>query len=315
MVTNFFESVPRADAYLMRHIIHDWNDEQSLTILRNVRRVIKNDGRLLLVEGIMPSGNEPDFSKLLDLNMLLIPGGKERTEEEYRKLYEAAGFRLSAVIQTSSDVSVIEGRPVRVTPAASNWSRPPPSCHYRFARRLAPGRISTSSHESSPVAPSNPIATRRPAKPQVEPRPAPRGDSKRSCRSTVRRFASPPARFSSKKLTRILARSSAARPGRTSRASTHNCTDNSATWRPSTPMACKACAAAIDLIGERNDVARPRPAFVDSGLTQIIPAGRLVWASCSSKSPLAKGVTGSSEWSLRRSGLAGHGYKERRLAA
>jgi hypothetical protein len=110
--TNFFESVPEgADAYLMRHIIHDWNDEQSLTILRNVRRAIGKDGRLLLIEGIIPPGNDPNFSKLLDLNMLLIPGGKERTESEYRDLYSKAGFRLSSITATRSDVSVIEGRP------------------------------------------------------------------------------------------------------------------------------------------------------------------------------------------------------------
>ena len=113
MPTNFFESVPPgADAYLLRHIIHDWNDEQSVQILRNVRRAMSKDGRVLLIEGIIPPGNDPSFSKLLDLNMLVIPGGKERTEGEYRDLYEAAGFRLSSITATKSDVSVIEGRPV-----------------------------------------------------------------------------------------------------------------------------------------------------------------------------------------------------------
>jgi hypothetical protein len=113
MPTNFFESVPAgADAYLMRHIIHDWTDEQSAQILRNVRRAMGSAGRLLLVEGIIPPGNERDFSKLLDLNMLLIPGGKERTLAEYRQLYEAAGFQLTKVTPTKSEVSVIEGRPV-----------------------------------------------------------------------------------------------------------------------------------------------------------------------------------------------------------
>jgi hypothetical protein len=111
--TNFFESVPAgADAYLLRHIIHDWNDQQSTQILSNVRRAMSKDCRLLLIEGIIPPGNEPSFSKLLDLNMLVIPGGKERTESEYRALYEGAGFRLSSITPTKSDVSVIEGRPV-----------------------------------------------------------------------------------------------------------------------------------------------------------------------------------------------------------
>jgi hypothetical protein len=112
-VTNFFVEVPGgADAYLMRHIIHDWNDEQSLTILRNVRRAIGPEGRLLLVEGVVPPGNDPSFSKLMDLNMMVVPGGKERTETEYRELYAAAGFELTSITPTRTDMSVIEGRPV-----------------------------------------------------------------------------------------------------------------------------------------------------------------------------------------------------------
>ncbi len=110
--TDFFAAVPPgADAYLMRHIIHDWIDEQALQILRNVRRAMRPNGRLLVVEGVIPPGNDPNFGKLLDLNMLLIPGGKERTEGEYRALYTAAGFRLTSITPTASEVSVIEGRP------------------------------------------------------------------------------------------------------------------------------------------------------------------------------------------------------------
>src|SRR6516165_4900311 len=75
---NFFEAVPPgADAYLLRHIIHDWDDEKSLTILRNVHRIIGPAGKLLVVEGVVPPGNDPSFTKLLDLAMLVIPGGKE----------------------------------------------------------------------------------------------------------------------------------------------------------------------------------------------------------------------------------------------
>ena len=81
-------------------------------ILKNIRRAIGKDGRLLVVEGIVPAGNDSSFTKLLDLNMLVIPGGKERTEEEYRALYEATGFKLTSITPTRSDVSVIEGRPV-----------------------------------------------------------------------------------------------------------------------------------------------------------------------------------------------------------
>ncbi len=110
--TNFFEEVPAgADAYLMRHIIHDWDDAKSLTILRNVRRAMGPDGRLLLVESVIQPGNDPHPAKLLDLNMLVIPGGQERTEVEYRKLFEAAGFRLQSITPTTGTVCVIEGRP------------------------------------------------------------------------------------------------------------------------------------------------------------------------------------------------------------
>jgi hypothetical protein len=110
---SFFESVPPGgDAYLLRHIIHDWDDERSLTILRNVRKVIPAAGKLLVVEGVVPPGNGPSFTKMLDLNMLVIPGGKERTEVEYRELYARAGFRLTRVVPTRAEVSVIEGAPV-----------------------------------------------------------------------------------------------------------------------------------------------------------------------------------------------------------
>lgn len=107
---SFFESVPAgADAYLMRHIIHDWDDEKSLTILRNCHKVMSAENKLLVVESVIPPGNEPFGGKLLDLVMLLIPGGKERTEEEYRTLYQRAGFKLSRVCPTESEVSVVEG--------------------------------------------------------------------------------------------------------------------------------------------------------------------------------------------------------------
>ena len=108
---NFFASVPGgADAYLMRHIIHDWDDDRASMILRNIHRALGKEGRLLVVEGVIPPGNDPSFGKLLDLTMLVIPGGKERTKEEYHKLYEAGGFRLTRIVPTRAEVSVIEGR-------------------------------------------------------------------------------------------------------------------------------------------------------------------------------------------------------------
>jgi hypothetical protein len=109
---SFFESVPAGgDAYLMRHIIHDWDDTQALTILRHCRNVMEPGRRLLIVENVVQPGNAPSFGKLLDLNMLVIPGGMERTEEEYRKLLAEAGFRLERIVPTRTEMSVIEARP------------------------------------------------------------------------------------------------------------------------------------------------------------------------------------------------------------
>jgi hypothetical protein len=107
---SFFESVPSgADAYFMRHIIHDWEDEKSLTILRNCHAAMSPSSKLLVVESVIPPGNEPFGGKFLDLVMLLIPGGKERTEAEYRQLFSQSGFELTRITATDSEVSVIEG--------------------------------------------------------------------------------------------------------------------------------------------------------------------------------------------------------------
>lgn len=110
---DFFKSIPAGgDAYLMRHIIHDWNDDQSQTILRHCRRAMNQNGKLLLVESVIPPGNDPFFGKLLDVNMLVIPGGMERTEAQYRELYRSAGFQLTRIVPTKAEISVIEGKPV-----------------------------------------------------------------------------------------------------------------------------------------------------------------------------------------------------------
>ena len=107
---DFFASVPAgADAYMMRHIIHDWDDAKSLTILKNCFAVMSPGQKLLVVESVIPPGNDPFMGKFLDLTMMLIPGGKERTEAEYRELYDRAGFDLNRIVPTASDVSVIEG--------------------------------------------------------------------------------------------------------------------------------------------------------------------------------------------------------------
>ncbi len=106
---NFFESVPAgADAYLMKHIIHDWNDTSSIKILNNIRRGIADDGKVLIVEMVVPEGNEPHPAKTLDLVMLTMENGKERTAEEYRQLLAAAGLQLSRIIPTRSPYSIVE---------------------------------------------------------------------------------------------------------------------------------------------------------------------------------------------------------------
>jgi SAM-dependent methyltransferase len=106
---DFFSSVPAgADAYVLRHIIHDWEDPEAISLLRRCREAMKPDGRILIVEMVVPPGNEPGFGKWLDLMMLLV-AGRERTEEEYRHLLSEAGLTMSRVIPTASDVSIIEG--------------------------------------------------------------------------------------------------------------------------------------------------------------------------------------------------------------
>jgi len=108
---SFFESIPTgADTYLFRHILHDWTDEQCVQILRHRHRVIPAHGTLLVVECVIPIGNDRSVSKDFDMTMLTFPGGLERTEPEFRSLFRQAGFELVAVKPTSTMVSVIEGK-------------------------------------------------------------------------------------------------------------------------------------------------------------------------------------------------------------
>lgn len=108
---DFFESVPTGgDAYILKHIVHDWGDEQAIAILKRCHEAMPENGKLLLVEQVIPPGNEPFVGKLLDLNMLVMcSGGCERTEAEYRTLLKKAGFKLTKIVPTHADVSVIEG--------------------------------------------------------------------------------------------------------------------------------------------------------------------------------------------------------------
>jgi hypothetical protein len=107
---DFFKSVPTgSDAYLLSNILHDWPDEQCRIILTNGYRAIKAESRLLVVEMIIPPGNEPSVAKLLDLEMLVTTGGRERTEMEFKVLLESSGFLLSRIIPTKENVCIIEG--------------------------------------------------------------------------------------------------------------------------------------------------------------------------------------------------------------
>ena len=105
---DFFKSVPSGDAYLMKHIIHDWDDAHSLTILKNIHAAAAPGACLYLIEAVMAPGNEPHFAKIVDLEMMLLPGGCERTEQEYRDLLAQAGFKLTKVIKTKSPLDLIE---------------------------------------------------------------------------------------------------------------------------------------------------------------------------------------------------------------
>ena len=111
---NFFDHIPAgADAYFMQHIIHDWNDESALRILGNVRRALaaRPDGRLIVVDMVLPEDSQPHPGKLLDLLMLMFPGGRERTEAEWRSLLEKAGFTITRIVSTKAADSVIEAVP------------------------------------------------------------------------------------------------------------------------------------------------------------------------------------------------------------
>ena len=106
---DFFVSVPTGgDAYMMKHIIHDWDDERAIKILKNIKDAMNPGGRVLVIESVIADGNGQDFGKLLDIEMLVSPGGKERTAVEYEDLFKRAGLRLTRIVPTRSPYSVIE---------------------------------------------------------------------------------------------------------------------------------------------------------------------------------------------------------------
>jgi hypothetical protein len=107
---DFFAEIPvEADVYLMKFIIHDWNDEQSLAILENLAKSAKPGAKVLLVESVVEEDDAvPSMSKVMDINMLAMTGGKERTEKEYAELFEKTGFKLTRVIPTPSPMQIVE---------------------------------------------------------------------------------------------------------------------------------------------------------------------------------------------------------------
>jgi len=109
---DFFESVPEgADVYILKNVLHDWSDDRSLRILKNCRRAMGSQAKLLVIETVLPLSDDPAFGSLLDLNVLVMSGGRERTRDEYCSLLEKSGFRLTQVIPTLAPVSILEAIP------------------------------------------------------------------------------------------------------------------------------------------------------------------------------------------------------------
>jgi hypothetical protein len=94
---------------VLKWVLHDWNDEECVAILKNCREAMAPNGKLFVIEAVIPPANQPFFHKFMDLNMLVMTGGRERTEAEYRALFEAAGFHLNRVITTPMELAILEG--------------------------------------------------------------------------------------------------------------------------------------------------------------------------------------------------------------
>jgi hypothetical protein len=110
--TDFFEEVPAgADCYVLKQIVHDWNDQNAVCILRNARGAIRPDGRLVLIDVVLKSGNDPDPGRRIDMHMLVTQEGRERTAAEVGALLEEEGFAVTRVVSTASLPSIVESRP------------------------------------------------------------------------------------------------------------------------------------------------------------------------------------------------------------
>jgi len=105
---DFFESVPAGDFYMLKNILHDWNDDQCVRILENCLRAMRPGGKLLVIEAVLPPGNEPHLGKTMDMIMLLLLPGQERTMAEFEPVFSRAGLRVNRVITTASPLALIE---------------------------------------------------------------------------------------------------------------------------------------------------------------------------------------------------------------
>ncbi|SIO90331.1 methyltransferase [Nocardiopsis sp. JB363] len=112
---DFFREVPAGgDLYLLKWVLHNWSDERATDILRNCRRSMSEDSKLLLIESVLPAGDDPHPGKAMDLAMLVLHGGRERTEEQFTELLAGAGLRLERVVPTRSPHSLVEASPIEV---------------------------------------------------------------------------------------------------------------------------------------------------------------------------------------------------------
>ena len=109
---DFFAAVPEGgDAYIMKHIIHDWDDERATVILKNIGKAMgTKQGKVILLESVIAAGGTPDLGKFIDIEMLLLPGGRERSADEFRALFAGAGFEMTKIVPTKSPLSVVESR-------------------------------------------------------------------------------------------------------------------------------------------------------------------------------------------------------------
>ncbi|MFI6517931.1 ArsR family transcriptional regulator [Spirillospora sp. NPDC050679] len=107
---DFFAQVPAADVHVLKRVLHDWDDERCVTVLRACRRALAPGGRVLVIDAVVPRGNDPHQAKALDLLLMAAFPGKERTQAEFERLFAAAGLRLSRIVATGTVLSVMETR-------------------------------------------------------------------------------------------------------------------------------------------------------------------------------------------------------------